>query len=157
MPARATDRQVEIMRSFGLGEEDVAEWRASGLPDDAFEDWLTDRVARKPTGSRAREVYGAEGVHDFARRAILDALALRPGERLLEIGSGGGLLLRDALDAGASAVGLERLAWRTCGVPNPAWPRRSRRRVDGFPSPGGRTPPQEEGRPACRWPGTRGT
>jgi SAM-dependent methyltransferase len=92
---------------FGLVDEDVAAWRESGLPDDAFDEWLTDRVARRPSGSRARQVYGAEDVHDFARRAILDALALGPGDRLLELGCGGGLLLRDALAAGASATGID--------------------------------------------------
>jgi ubiquinone/menaquinone biosynthesis C-methylase UbiE len=46
-------------------------------------------------------------VHDFARRAILAALALTPGDRLLELGCGGGWLLRDALAAGARATGLD--------------------------------------------------
>ena len=46
-------------------------------------------------------------MHDFARRAILDALEVRRGDRLLEIGCGGGLLLRDVLPAGASATGLD--------------------------------------------------
>jgi ubiquinone/menaquinone biosynthesis C-methylase UbiE len=64
-------------------------------------------VARRPAGARAREVYGADGVHDFARRAILEALALGPGDRLLEIGCGGGLLLRDALASGAAVTGLD--------------------------------------------------
>lgn len=97
-----------ILREFGLGDEDRAAWDESGLPADAFTDWLTDRVARRPTGSRAREVYGAEDVHDFARRAILDALDLGPEDRLLEIGCGGGLPLRDALAAGAvAATGLD--------------------------------------------------
>jgi ubiquinone/menaquinone biosynthesis C-methylase UbiE len=96
-----------MLRQLGLGDEDQAAWEASGLPAAAFEDWLVDRVARRPTGDRAREVYGAEDVHDFARRAILGALALRPGDRLLELGCGGGLLLRDALAAGAAATGLD--------------------------------------------------
>ena len=52
-------------------------------------------------------MYGAEDVHDFARRAILGALGLGPGDRLLEIGCGGGLLLRDALAGGATATGLD--------------------------------------------------
>ena len=77
-------------------------WRQSGLSDERFEDWVIDRVARRPRGSRAQEVYGAQDVHDFARRAILDALALGPGDDLLEIGCGGGLLLCDALATGAS-------------------------------------------------------
>ena len=52
-------------------------------------------------------MYGAEDVHEFARRAILDALDLGPGDRLLEIGCGGGLLLRAALTSGATATGLD--------------------------------------------------
>ena len=73
----------ETLRRFGLGDDDRAAWEESGL---AFEDWLTDRVARRPAGRRAREVYGADDVHDFARRAILEALRLGPDDRLLEIG-----------------------------------------------------------------------
>jgi SAM-dependent methyltransferase len=98
---------VETLRAFGLGDEDITAWQGSGLADDAFDDWLTDRVARRPSGSRARQVYGAEDIHDFARRAILDALALGPGDHMLDVGCGGGLLLHDALAAGASATGLD--------------------------------------------------
>lgn len=101
------DRRAETLREFGLGNEDIEAWRASGLPGEAFVDWLTDRIARRPSGSRAREVYGAEDIHDFARRAILDALALGPRDHLLELGCGGGLLLRDALATGAAATGLD--------------------------------------------------
>jgi ubiquinone/menaquinone biosynthesis C-methylase UbiE len=90
---------------FGLGDEDRAAWEASGADD--FDAWLLDRVARRPTGARARAVYGAEDVHDFARRAILDALSLGPDDRLLEVGCGGGLLLRDARATGAHVVGLD--------------------------------------------------
>ena len=96
-----------MLKQFGLEPEDLAAWRETGRPEDEFEDWLTDRVARRPTGARARSVYGADDVHDFARRAILDALALGPGDRLLEIGCGGGLLLRAALERGATATGLD--------------------------------------------------
>ena len=41
---------AEVLRAFGLGEEDLEAWRAAALPDEAFEDWLTDRVARRPSG-----------------------------------------------------------------------------------------------------------
>jgi ubiquinone/menaquinone biosynthesis C-methylase UbiE len=85
---------MDAFDRFGLGEEDRAAWAASGRTD--FDAWLLDRVARRPSGSRARAVYGAEDVHDFARRAILAALALGPDDALLELGCGGGLLLRDA-------------------------------------------------------------
>jgi SAM-dependent methyltransferase len=96
-----------LARRFGLDDDDVHAWEHSGLPEDAFDDWLTDRVARRPAGRRARDVYGADDVHDFARRAILEALRLRAGDRLLEVGCGGGLLLRDALAAGAVAIGID--------------------------------------------------
>ena len=102
-PARVAD----VLRAFGLGDDDRAAWEQSGLPADAFEDWLTDRVARRPAGRRAREVYGADDVHEFARRAVLEALALEPGDRLLDVGCGGGLLLRDALSSGATVTGLD--------------------------------------------------
>ena len=98
------DELAAILRRFGLGDDDRAAWEESGL---AFEDWLTDRVARRPAGRRARDVYGADDVHDFARRAILDALALGPHDRLLDVGCGGGLLLRDALATGATVTGLD--------------------------------------------------
>ena len=80
------------------------------MQEDRFDDWLTDRVARRPSGSRAREVYGADDVHEWARHAILDALALGPGDRLLEVGCGGGLLLSEALSSGASATGIDHSA-----------------------------------------------
>jgi SAM-dependent methyltransferase len=97
----------ETIRGFGLGDEDVAAWRTSGLTEDAFVDWLTDRVARRPSGLQARQVYGADDIHEFARRAILDALALGSGDHVLDVGCGGGLLLRDALAQGARATGLD--------------------------------------------------
>jgi SAM-dependent methyltransferase len=103
----ASKRDKDTLGAFGLGDEDLAAWQESGLPDEAFVEWLVDRVARRPTGSWARQVYGAEDVHDFARRAILDALALGPADHLLEVGCGGGLLLRDAVVTGASVTGLD--------------------------------------------------
>jgi ubiquinone/menaquinone biosynthesis C-methylase UbiE len=44
---------------------------------------------------------------DFARRAILGALHVQTDDRPLDVGCGGGLLLRDALDAGGSVTGLD--------------------------------------------------
>jgi hypothetical protein len=101
------DRYQETLSRFGLDGEDLAAWRESGLLEDAFEDWLIDRAARRPSGSRARRVYGAEDVHDFARVAILEALALGTDDHLLEVGRGGGLLLRDALRTGCRATGVD--------------------------------------------------
>ncbi|MDQ3866389.1 MAG: methyltransferase domain-containing protein, partial [Actinomycetota bacterium] len=92
---------------FGLDDDDAAAWARSGLPQDAFDDWLTDRVARRPQGLRAREIYTDPAMHEFARRAILSALALDSHDHLLEIGCGGGILLRDALATGARVTGVD--------------------------------------------------
>lgn len=105
--SRRSARVLNLAARFRLGEDDLRAWEQEELSEDAFEDWLTDRVARRPAGRRAREVYGAEDVHDFARSAILEALELKARDRLLEVGCGGGLLLREALAAGATATGLD--------------------------------------------------
>jgi ubiquinone/menaquinone biosynthesis C-methylase UbiE len=84
---------------------------------------MTDRVARRPHGRKAREVYGAEDAHSFAWEPVLGALALGPGDRLLDVGCGGGVFLRRALETGCAAVGLDHspemvaLAQATSGVP----------------------------------------
>jgi len=94
-------------RDLGLDAEDVSAWRRKGLPAGALDQWVIDRIARRPTGTRAKAIYGGETIHDFARRAILDALKLGPEDRLLDIGCGGGLLVRDAMTSGATATGLD--------------------------------------------------
>ena len=99
--------QEKRLRELGLSDEDLVAWREAGLPEDAFDGWVIDRLARQPAGAHARQVYGAEDTHDFARRAILEALALGPADHLLELGCGGGLLLRDALGSGAKATGID--------------------------------------------------
>ena len=107
MSGRWPPRHADAVHELGLVDDDLQAWQRAGLPASAFEEWLVDRIARRPTGRRAREVYGADDVHDFARRAILDALALGGGDHLLDVGCGGGILLRDALRAGARATGLD--------------------------------------------------
>ncbi len=95
---------LSLLAAFGLGDEDRQAWLTSGRPDDEFDSWLIDRVARCPSGRQAIAVYGAEETHDFAHRAILEALDLGRGDRLLDIGCGGGQLLRDALEAGLTRI-----------------------------------------------------
>ncbi len=107
-PVVSGERSVrQLFEEFGLGADDVLAWEKSGLSENAVSGWLADRVARRPAGARAREVYGADDVHEFARRAILEALALHPTDRLLEIGCGGGRLLSEALRSGAAATGID--------------------------------------------------
>jgi hypothetical protein len=60
-----------------------------------------------PAGRRAREVYGAEDIHDFARRAILDALGPGPGDHVLEVGCGGRRVLRPGAPVAIYTTGPE--------------------------------------------------
>lgn len=69
--------------------------------------WMTDRIARRPTGARAREIYRDPEEHKSGFRAILDALELGPDDDLLEIGCGGGVLLAWAIETGCRATGLD--------------------------------------------------
>jgi len=107
MNGERSRRHADAVRDLGLAQDDLHAWEESGLPETAFEDWVIDRVARRPRGRRAREIYGDDDVHDFARRAILGDLRLGPEDHLLDVGCGGGILLRDALRAGAEATGVD--------------------------------------------------
>lgn len=102
-----TETPEQTIARFGLGDEDLAAWRRAGLSDDGFPAWLHERIAGRPVGARARRVYGADDIHDFARPLLLGALSLGPGDHLLDVGCGGGILLRDALATGARATGLD--------------------------------------------------
>jgi ubiquinone/menaquinone biosynthesis C-methylase UbiE len=90
----------------------VREWRI---------DRMVDRVARRPHGHSARKTYGAEDVHSFAWEPVLDALQLTPSDSLLDVGCGGGVFLRRALETGCGATGVDhshdmvQLARRTTG------------------------------------------
>jgi len=90
----------------------VREWRI---------DRMTNRVARRPSGRRAWKVYGADDVHSFAWEPVLEALRLTPDDHLLDVGCGGGVFLRRALQTGCRAVGVDhssdmvRLARQTTG------------------------------------------
>jgi ubiquinone/menaquinone biosynthesis C-methylase UbiE len=76
----------------------IREWRI---------DRMTDRVARRPHGRKARAVYGADDVHSFAWAPVLTALDLRPDDHLLDVGCGGGVFLRRALESGCRATGID--------------------------------------------------
>ncbi len=78
---------------------------------DRLRDWridrMTDRVARRPSGRGARKVYGAEDVHSFAWEPVLEALQLSSDDLLLDVGCGGGVFLRRALQSGCRCVGVD--------------------------------------------------
>jgi len=69
---------------------------------------MTDRIARRPHGRQARETYGSPTSHDFAWPPVLEALALGPDDRLLDVGCGGGVFLRHARgQTGCEVVGVD--------------------------------------------------
>ena len=72
-----------------------------------FGDWLTDRRARRPSGPGARGVYRDPLYHYPNFRVILAELALLPDDHLIEVGCGGGVLLKEALKSGCRAAGID--------------------------------------------------
>jgi SAM-dependent methyltransferase len=78
----------------------------------AFREWridrMTDRVARRPHGAKARATYGARDVHSFAWAPVLEALALTSDDHLLDVGCGGGVFMRHAHEAtGCRVTGVD--------------------------------------------------
>lgn len=84
---------------------------------------MTDRVARRPSGRKARTTYGADDAHSFLWPPVLEALDLGPEDRLLDVGCGGGAFLRRTAESGCVIVGLDhsrdmvRLARRKTRAP----------------------------------------
>ena len=76
----------------------------------ALGDWLTDRLARRPSGASARAVYRDPLYHYPNFRVILSELALAPDDYLLEVGCGGGALLKSALQSGCRAAAIDHSA-----------------------------------------------
>lgn len=70
-------------------------------------DWVTDRVARQPSGRQSRTTYRDPLFHYPNFRVILEELALRPSDVLLDVGCGGGALLHESLKTGCRAAGID--------------------------------------------------
>jgi 2-polyprenyl-3-methyl-5-hydroxy-6-metoxy-1,4-benzoquinol methylase len=87
--------------------EHVAARLAEAAGSDVLAGWMTDRIARRPAGARAREIYRDPEHHKPGFRSVLDALAPGPDDHLLEIACGGGVLLAWALETGCRATGLD--------------------------------------------------
>lgn len=87
--------------------EHVAAPLAHAASPDALADWLTDRLARRPSGARAREIYRDPEMHKPGFHAVLEALRPGPEDRLLEIACGGGVLLAWALETGCRVIGID--------------------------------------------------
>jgi SAM-dependent methyltransferase len=70
-------------------------------------DWLVDRIARNPRGELARRTYADPLYHRPGFRLLLRQLAATASDNVLEIGCGGGVLLRDLLRTGCRATGID--------------------------------------------------
>jgi SAM-dependent methyltransferase len=115
---REGERIVVELRGFGGSFWDDAEllgWFAASVAASFLEaaspaavgDWLTDRAARRPSGAAQREGYRDPSHHRPSFGAILEAVQLGPDDVLLEIGSGGGAFLEQALRSGCSAKAID--------------------------------------------------
>lgn len=70
-------------------------------------DWLTDRHARRPSGAQARATYRDPLYHYPNFHVILEELALTADDYLVEVGCGGGAMLKEALKSGCRAVAID--------------------------------------------------
>ena len=73
----------------------------------AVGDWLTDRLARRPSGASSRAVYRDPLYHYPNFLVILQELVLTADDYLLEVGCGGGALLKVALRSGCRAAAVD--------------------------------------------------
>lgn len=92
-----------------LGSEVIAAL-VDALSPSELGDWVTDRSARRPSGSASRSTYSDPLYHYPNFRVILDELRLRPADHVLEIGCGGGALLKDVLASGCRAAAIDHSA-----------------------------------------------
>src|SRR5205809_72971 len=108
---------------------------------------MTDRVARRPQGRAAREVYGADDVHSFAWEPVLAALQLTNADVLLDVGCGGAVYTTAPAMKGTPAARIR--SQRAATSMRTASSKRSLRR-QGSPR---RAPHARTRAPSCSWPG----
>ena len=73
----------------------------------AFGDWLTDRSGRRPSGAQSRAIYRDPLYHWPNFHVILAEIDLSPTDYLLEIGIGGGALMKEMLKSGCRAAAID--------------------------------------------------
>ena len=73
-------------------------------------EWSDDRSGRRPSGPTSKRYWKEPVYHLPGFRAILDGLALQRDDVLLEVGCGGGALLKRALATGCSAAAVDHSA-----------------------------------------------
>jgi SAM-dependent methyltransferase len=72
--------------------------------------WSEDRSGRRPSGPTSKRYWKEPVYHLPGFRAILEGLALRKDDVLLEVGCGGGALLKRALATGCRAAAVDHSA-----------------------------------------------
>ena len=77
------------------------------LEKNSFDDWLTDRTVRKPTGPNAKIIYSDPLFHLPNFYFILDFLKLQPSDVVLEVGCGGGVLVREMATSGCKITAID--------------------------------------------------
>jgi SAM-dependent methyltransferase len=115
---RVTMESPDPSHLFGDRGEELAGWFAGevgahmlhAMAPARLGDWLTDRRARRPSGPQSRAFYRDPLYHRPNFKAILQVLQLRPEDRLLEVGCGGGAFLQDALKSGCRAAAVDHSA-----------------------------------------------
>jgi SAM-dependent methyltransferase len=70
-------------------------------------EWADDRWGRRPSGPTSQAHYKEPIYHLPGFYAILEGLTLQEDDMLLEVGCGGGALLKRALTTGCSAAGVD--------------------------------------------------
>lgn len=93
-------------RAAWFASEIVAPFVAAAAPA-ALGDWITDRLARRPTGAGSRAIYRDPLYHYPGFRVLLSELGLAAEDDLLEVGCGGGALLKEALESGCRAAAVD--------------------------------------------------
>jgi SAM-dependent methyltransferase len=117
-PVKGGTRVTLTHRGWGAavgGRAELAGWFAGEVvapllratAPTALGDWITDRRARRPWGAEARATYGDPIFHYPGFRVMLDELALRSDDYLLEVACGGGALLKLALKTGCRAAAID--------------------------------------------------
>ncbi|MBI3005769.1 MAG: methyltransferase domain-containing protein [Ignavibacteriales bacterium] len=101
---RLIDNDTELAGWFSF---EIAAPFLRAMAPQAFGDWMTDRKARRPSGPQSRAIYRDPLFHYPNFRVILSELALKSEDYLLEVGCGGGAMLKEALRSGCRAAAID--------------------------------------------------
>lgn len=102
-------RPIEEQELGWLATEVVAPLLLAIAPARLIE-WSYDRWGRRPSGPSSKALYKEPIYHLPGFHAILEGLALKKDDILLEVGCGGGALLKRALATGCTAAAVDHSA-----------------------------------------------